>query len=192
MRDEAMDGEKLKMPRVPNLPPEPSARHITEHELTRQAVSRSCCRHRVASKGLAHAHSSQRKESCHKLASAMASGRDREDVLLILCVKCRNSSTGSVGATFVDRKGASDYSRSFLTAFIISLEFKRILVRSDNERSFLSLIERVMNNLTGVELVQMTSPEGDHAANGVAEVGVREIKAQTREESAGAATQQSD
>ena len=38
-----------------------------------------------------------------------------------------------------------------------------------------------MNNLTGVELVQMTSPEGDHAANGLAEVGVREIKAQTSE-----------
>ena len=36
-----------------------------------------------------------------------------------------------------------------------------------------------MNNLTGVELVQMTSPEGDHAANGFAEVDVREIKAQT-------------
>ena len=37
-----------------------------------------------------------------------------------------------------------------------------------------------MNNLMGVELVQMTSPEADHAANGLAEVGVREIKAQTR------------
>ena len=36
-----------------------------------------------------------------------------------------------------------------------------------------------MNNLTDVELVQMTSPEGDHAANCLAEVGVREIKAQT-------------
>ena len=44
----------------------------------------------------------------------------------------------------------------------------------------LSLIERVTSNLTGVELVLMTSPEGDHAANGLAEVGVREIKAQTR------------
>ena len=41
---------------------------------------------------------------------------------------------------------------------------------SDNERSLLNLIERVTSNLTGVELVMMTSPEGD----------VREIKAQTR------------
>ena len=40
-------------------------------------------------------------------------GRDKEDVLPILCVKCRNSSTGCMGATVVDRKGASDYASSF-------------------------------------------------------------------------------
>ena len=85
-----------------------------------------------------------------------------------------------MGATVVDRKGASDYASSSLTAFNESLGFKRILVRSDNERSLLGLIERVMNNLTGVELVLMTSPEGDQQANGLAEVDVREIKAQTR------------
>ena len=33
------------------------------------------------------------------------------------------------------------------------MEFKRILVRSDNERRLLSPIERVMSNLTGVELM---------------------------------------
>ena len=32
--DDAMDGEELMVPRVPNLPPEPSARQIAEHELT--------------------------------------------------------------------------------------------------------------------------------------------------------------
>ena len=48
-------------------------------------------------------------------------------------------------------------------------------------------------NLAGVELVLMTSPEGDHQANGLAEVGVREIKAQTNlEESPGTTTWQSD
>ena len=93
-------------------------------------------------------------------------GRDKEDVMPILCVNCRNSSTGCVGATVVDRKGASDYASSFLTAFIKSLGFKRILLRSNNKRSLLSLIERVTSNLTGVELVLMTSPEGDHQANG--------------------------
>ena len=53
-------------------------------------------------------------------------------------------------------------------------------MRSDNERSLLSLIECVSNNLRGVDLVLMTSPEGDHAASGVADVDVREIKALRR------------
>ena len=131
-------------------------------------MCRSWCRHCVASKGRAHAHSSQEEEELPDIGIDYGFfGRDREDVLPILCVKCRNSSTGCLGATVVDRKGASDYASSFLTAFIKSSGFKRILVRSDNERSLLSVIEGVMNNLTGVELVQVTSPEGDHAANGL-------------------------
>ena len=61
-------------------------------------------------------------------------------------------------------------------------------MRSDDKRSLLSLIERVSCNLMGVELLLVTSPEGDHQANGLAEVGVREIKAldEDLEESAGA------
>ena len=121
----------------------------------------------------------ERKESFQKLASTMCFLLATEKMYCRFCVS-RNSSTGCLGATVDDWKGASDYASSFLTTFIKSLEFKRILVRSDNERSLLSLIERVMNNLTGVGLVQMTSPEGDHEANGLAEVGVRESKAQTR------------
>ena len=59
MRDDAMDGEELMVPRVPNLPLEPSARQIAEHELTGHAVYRSWCRHCVASKGRAPVHSSR-------------------------------------------------------------------------------------------------------------------------------------
>ena len=195
MRDDAMDGEELMVPRGQIYLPEPSARQIAEHELTGHAVYRSWCRHCAASKGRAHAHSSRKEGKLPEIGIDYGFfGRDREDVLPILCVKCRNSSTGCLGATVVDRKGASDYASLFLTAFIKSLGFKRILVVSDKERSLLSLIERVMNNLTGVELVQMTSPEGDHAANGLAEVGVLEIKGSDEylEESAGAATRQSE
>ena len=173
-----VDGGEAMVPRVPNLPPEPSARQIAEHELTGHAVYRSWCRHCVASKGRAQAHSSREEGELPEIGINYGFfGCDKEDVLPILCVKCRNISTGCLAATVVD---ASDYASSFLTAFIKSLGFKRILVRSDNERSFLSLIERVTSNLTGVESVLMTSPEGDHQANGLAEVGVREIKAQTR------------
>ena len=149
MRDD-VDGDEAKVPRVPNLPPEPSARQIAEHELTGHAVYGSWCRHCVASKGRAHAHSSREEGELPEIGIDYGFfGRDKEDVFPILCVKCRNRSTG--------RKGASDYASSFLTAFIESLGFKRILVRSDNERSLLSLIERVTCNLTGVELVLVTS-----------------------------------
>ena len=58
MRDD-VDGDEAMVPRVPNLPPEPSARQIAEHELMGHAVYRSWCRHCVASKGRAHAHSSR-------------------------------------------------------------------------------------------------------------------------------------
>ena len=169
------------MPRVPSLPPEPCARQIAEHELTGHAVYRSWCRHCVASKGRAYAHASREEGELPDIGMDYGFfGREREDMLPILCVKCRNSSTECLAATVVDRKGPSDCASSFLAAFFKSLGFKRILVRSDTGRSLLGLIERVTSNLTGVELVLMTSPEDDHAANGLAEVGVREIKAQTR------------
>ena len=136
---------------------------------------RSWCRHCVAS------HSSREEGALPEIGIDYGFfGRDREDVLPILCVKCRNRTTGCMGPTFLKLNLVPDYASSFLTAFIKSLGFKRILVRSDNERSLLSLIERVTCKLTGVELVLMTSPEGDHQANGLAEVGVREIKAQMR------------
>ena len=115
MRDD-VDGEEAMVPRVPNLPPEPSASQIAKHELTGHAVCRSLCRHCVASKGRAHAHSSREGGELPEIGIDYGFfGRDREDVLPILCVTCRNSSTGCVGATVVDRKGASDHASSFLT-----------------------------------------------------------------------------
>ena len=57
---------------------------------------------------------------------------------------------------------------------------KRIVCRSDNERSLLSLLQKVSACLPDIEFVPKTSPEGDHSANGLAQIGVREIKAQVR------------
>ena len=89
MRVEAVDGDEHMVPRVPNLPPEPSARQMAEHVLTGHAVCRSWCRHCIASKGRAHAHTS--RELPEIGVDYGFFGRDREDVLPILCVECRNS-----------------------------------------------------------------------------------------------------
>ena len=95
MRDD-VDGEEAMVPRVPNLPPEPSARQIAEHELTGHAVCRSCCRHCVASKGRAHAHSSREDGELPEICIGYGFfGRDRANVLPILCVKSVNLMRGS-------------------------------------------------------------------------------------------------
>ena len=60
------------------------------------------------------------------------------------------------------------------------LGWKRLLLRSDNERALLVFLRAAAADLEGVEVIEQASPEGDHAANGLAEVGVREVKAQTR------------
>ena len=128
MRDDAVDGEELMIPRVPRSPLEPCARQIAEHELTGHAVCRSWCRHCVASKGRAHAHASREEGEVPEIGIDDGFfGRDREDVLSILCVKCRNSTAGRLAATAVDRKGASGYASLHLTAFVPSLGFKWIL-----------------------------------------------------------------
>ena len=60
------------------------------------------------------------------------------------------------------------------------LGWKRLLLRSDNERALLAFLRAAGASLEGVEVIEQASLEGDHAANGLAEVGVREVKAQTR------------
>ena len=98
MRD-YVQGDEAMVPRVPNLPLEPSARQIAEHELTGHAVYRSWCRHGVASKGRAHAHSSREEGELPEIGIDYGFfGRDKEDVLPILCVLCRNSSNWMCGS----------------------------------------------------------------------------------------------
>ena len=52
--------------------------------------------------------------------------------------------------------------------------------RSDNERALLAFLRAAAASLEGVEVIEQASPEEEHAANGIAEVSVREVKAQTR------------
>ena len=95
-------------------------------------------------------------------------------------IVAKDRSTQCFAGTALAKKGVDDYATSFLTAFLLSLGWKRLVLRSDNEPSLLALLRRVAANLPGIEVIPKTSPEGDHAANGLAEVGVREVKAQSR------------
>ena len=48
------------------------------------------------------------------------------------------------------------------------------------QRALLVFLSAAASSLEGVEVIEQASPEGDHASNGLAEVGVREVNAQTR------------
>ena len=117
---------------------------------------RSWCRHCVASKGRAHAHSSREDGELPEIGIDCGFfGRDRDDVLQIVCqvseqFNCMHGSDS-------DCQEGSVGSREFIFDSIHQevLGFKTILVRSDNERSLSTLIDRVTYTLTGVELVLM-------------------------------------
>ena len=51
---------------------------------------------------------------------------------------------------------------------------------SDNERALLAFLRAAAASLEGVEVIEQASPEGDHAANGLVEVGAREVSRHTQ------------
>ncbi|CAK0892249.1 unnamed protein product, partial [Prorocentrum cordatum] len=104
-------------------------------------------------------------------------GPEGSQVALLRC-KCKRA--GCLAATQVPAKGVDAYALSFIVGWQRSLGWERLIMRSDNERALLSLLRAAAMNLEGVEVIEQACPEGDHAANGLAEVAAREVKAQTR------------
>ena len=104
-------------------------------------------------------------------------GPEGSQVTILVC-KCKR--TGYLAATQVPEKGMNVYAPAFFTGWLRGLGWKRLLLRSDNERALLAFLRAAAASLEGVEVIEQASPEGDHAANGLAEVGVREVKTQTR------------
>jgi hypothetical protein len=101
-------------------------------------------------------------------------GQDDEKVMPMLC--CKASKTRSYACSTVDKKGPKNYAVSFSVGWLRQLGHKRILWRGGNEPALLALRNAVSKALPEIELVPRDSPPGDHAANGFAETGVRELK----------------
>ena len=98
--------------------------------------------------------------------------------MTILVCKCKR--TGCLAVTQVPENGTNVCALAFFTRWLRGLGWKRLLLRSDNEWAMFAFLRAAASSLEGVEVIEQASPEGDHAANGLAEVGVREVKAQTR------------
>ena len=92
---------------------------------------------------------------------------------------CMCACTGCLAATQVLVNCFNDYALAFFTGWLRGLGWKRLLLRSDNERALSVFLSAAAASLESVEVIEQESPQCDHAANGLAEVGVRE-SSQTR------------
>ena len=160
------------------MPPKPSRAEVEEHYATGHAAYRSWCEHCVAGRGRDAPHSGAPEGELPEVGVDYAYLGPEGSRVTLLC--CKDKRTGCPAATQVPSKGVDAYALSFLVGWLRSLGWKRLIMRSDNERALLSLLRAAAMNLEGVEVIEQACPEGDHAANGLAEVAVREIKAQTR------------
>ena len=186
MREEADEiamhdgvGEVALVPRVPCAPKAPTVADREEHEATGHAAYRSWCPHCVAARGRRGPHLTSEPGELPEVGFDYGFlGHRRENCLTLLVGKDRR--TGSLMCSAVPRKGACAYARAFATGWLLSLGYKRLVMKSDNEHGLLSLLRDVAADAVGVECIPKTSPEGDSSANGLAEGAVREVKAQVR------------
>ena len=163
---------EMQRPRLPQRPPMPSINEREEHEASGHAVYRIWCEHCVAAKGQGNPHIADGEE-CEIPEVGFDYGymsTDDSKCIPILCARDRK--TAHHAATFVQSKGRDAYALSFLVAWVRGLGYKRLVCRSDNERSLLALLQMLSSSLPEVEFVPKASPEGDHGANGLAEVNV--------------------
>ena len=171
-------GEEAVAPRVPPVPAKPTQADQDEHYATGHAAYRSWCEHCVKGRGRVSPHAVVSERELPEVGVDYAFlGPEGSQVTILVC-KCKR--TGCLAATQVPEKGMNVHALAFFTAWLRGLGWKRLLLRSDNERALLAFLHAAAASLEGVEVIEQASPEGDHAANGLAEVVLREVKAQTR------------
>ena len=76
---------------------------------------------------------------------------------------CKCERTGCLAATQVPETGMNVHAPAFFTRRLRPLGWKRLLLRSDNERALFAFLRAAAASLEGVEVI-------DHAANGLAGV----------------------
>ena len=170
-------GKEAVAPRVPPVPAKPTQTEQDEHYATGHAACRSWCEHCVKGRGRASPHAVVSEGELPEVGVDYAYlGPEGSQVTILVC-KCKR--TGCLAATQVPEKGMNVYALAFFTGWLRGLGWKRLLLRSDNERALLAFLRAAAASLEGVEVIEQASPDGDHAANGLAKVGVREVTAQT-------------
>ena len=167
-------GEEVIAPRVPPVPAKPTQAEQDGHYAAGDAAYRSWCEHCVKGWGSASPHAVVSEGELPEVGVDYAYlGPEGSQVTILVC-KCKR--TGCLAATQVQEKGMIVYALAFFAGWLRGLGWKRLLLRSGNDRALLAFLRAAAASLEGFEVIEQASPEGEHAANGLAEVGVREVK----------------
>ena len=81
-------------------------------------------------------------------------------------------------STTVPAKGVDRFAVQFVMGCLNDVGYCRVILKSDDESAIVALKQKVKEQAVGIEITLQESPTGDHAANGRAEVSVREQKRQ--------------
>ena len=175
------EGERAKVVREGYSP---TQKEIDEH-IVSHLPFRAWCRHCVKgkAKGLPHRIKKERVEEQVPLVSIdymfmhdkQKEGEERGMPILVM----KDRKTRVVRARVVPQKGRNAYAIKILAGMIVSLGYKKILLKSDQEPAVLALKEAVKNEL-GIEVIDEESPEYDSQANGEVERAIQMVQGQFR------------
>ena len=173
------DDTEVQRPSVPSKVREPTQLEREDHELSGHARYRSWCTHCVFGKGKGNPHvASGEKPEFPEIGLDFFYLNDDGGGYPHIAVKDRE--TGCFASTCLENKLSTVHVVAFLVGFLRSLAYRKVILCSDNEPALLNILKDVRLEMSEVEFVDRPSIEGDHAGNGLAEVGVRECKAQAR------------
>ena len=172
---EPTEGVKVKkQPKVET----PSKSQIEEHEAQNHAVYRNWCETciRARSTGLVH----RKRTPEEKADDGPTAHCDFFFLQSAPFLALRMMHSGRYQAVPLLDKGNSDYTQKAVMRFLRESGHKRLVFKSDNEPSLVAIKNAVASRLPDVEIIQKNSPVGDHQANGMIEVSIRELKRQMR------------
>ena len=157
---------------------QPSKSQIREHELQNHAVFRDWCKVCIEARATGSKHKKKTPEQRAEQGASIHSDFFFMEQATFLAIK--SCPSGRLHAVALPSKENTEYVQKVFQRFIEELGHKRFINFSDNEPSILAFKESVTQRLKGCDAIPRSCPVGDHAANGVIEVGVRELKRQMR------------
>ena len=160
----------------------PSKRQIEEHALENHATYRSWCPICVEAKSTGSKHRArtleqkeERGPTIHADFFYMSTDENSAPFLAL-----KSGVSGRLHAVALETKSPNDYAVKAFARFVEETGHKRVVFMSDSEPALVKLKVQTAEYLKNVEVIQRTSPVGDHKSNGNAEVAVRELKKQMR------------